>query len=300
MSVKIKGYMLVASAAVLWGLSGAVSKVFFNQNVDLYILQEVRFTCSSLLLLICIRFIKPESLLLSWKSIKDIAIFGLLGIGGLSYCCLYAVKVLDVATGSFLQYLAPAFIALYAVVWKRESYRFFDFIVIMLSILGAGFLASNSIHKNMSIPWDGILAGVASAIALSFYSLNSKKLLKKFNAWVILAYGFLFAAIPFYFIKYPWVVFQQHYSWQVWLYFLYMSLFANIVPFGLFTMGLRYVNAYRANIVATLEPVMAAFFAYFLVSERLSGLQIFGCLLILSAVVILHSESTPQEIATDE
>ncbi|MDR9756230.1 MAG: DMT family transporter [Thermoanaerobacterales bacterium] len=291
MSEKIKGYVLVASAAIMWGLSGAVAKVFFNQNVDLLILQEVRFTLSAFFLFICIYFSQPKLLFISRNDIKDIAIYGLLGIGGLSYCCLYAVKVLDVATGSFLQYLSPAFIAIYAFLWKKEKIRFLDFILIALSILGAGLLASRSIQEQVNIPWDGILAGIGSAIALSYYSLKSRKILKHYNLWVVLAYSFLISAIPLYFIKYPWVVFQQHYSWQVWVYFLYMSLFANIIPYGLFTMGLRYINAYHANIVATLEPVAAAVFGYILVSEKLTLLQMLGCFLILTAVIILQKSS---------
>ena len=58
-------------------------------------------------------------------------------------------------------------------------------------------------------------------------------------------------------------------------------------------MGLRYLQPAPASITLMLEPVMAGVFAFLLLGEILSGLQLAGCSLILAAVVVLNLRQKP-------
>ena len=70
-------------------------------------------------------------------------------------------------------------------------------------------------------------------------------------------------------------------------------IFATLIPYGLALMGLRYLKPAPASITMMLEPVMAGIFAYLLLGETLSGMQLAGCSLILAAVVALNLTQKP-------
>ena len=58
--------------------------------------------------------------------------------------------------------------------------------------------------------------------------------------------------------------------------------------FGLYNVSLGYLPSSVANLVLTMEPVFTAVIAYFLLGERLNGIQIGGGLMILAGVVFLR------------
>jgi DME family drug/metabolite transporter len=63
----------------------------------------------------------------------------------------------------------------------------------------------------------------------------------------------------------------------------------TLLPFTCMVAALRHIPAPRAAVVATLEPVLAAVFAWFLHDERLAGVQVAGGVAVLAAVVWVQS-----------
>lgn len=59
-----------------------------------------------------------------------------------------------------------------------------------------------------------------------------------------------------------------------------------MVPFGAFLKALQSIEATRASITSTAEPVIAGFAAWFLFDERLGVLQLLGALLVVGAVML--------------
>ncbi|HZD57183.1 MAG TPA: DMT family transporter, partial [Anaerolineales bacterium] len=57
---------------------------------------------------------------------------------------------------------------------------------------------------------------------------------------------------------------------------------------GLYNVSLGYLPSSVANLILTLEPAFTALIAYFLLAERLNGVQLGGSLMILSGVVFLR------------
>jgi len=61
-----------------------------------------------------------------------------------------------------------------------------------------------------------------------------------------------------------------------------------VLAYLLYTRGLRAMEAGRASIVATVEPVVAAVLGLLLLGERLDGWQWVGGLLVLTGVVSMQ------------
>ena len=58
--------------------------------------------------------------------------------------------------------------------------------------------------------------------------------------------------------------------------------------FGLYNVSLSYLPSSVANLILTLEPAFTAAIAYFLLGERLNGIQLGGSLMIMSGVAFLR------------
>ena len=66
------------------------------------------------------------------------------------------------------------------------------------------------------------------------------------------------------------------------------ALVTAVVPFLAYTLGLRTVEASRAGILATIEPLVATLIGIIVFSEQLTWLSGLGIVLILAAVVLLN------------
>ena len=66
------------------------------------------------------------------------------------------------------------------------------------------------------------------------------------------------------------------------------GLVTAVIPFLAYTLGLRTVEASRAGILATIEPLVATLVGIVVFSEPLTLLSGLGIVLILAAVILLN------------
>lgn len=71
---------------------------------------------------------------------------------------------------------------------------------------------------------------------------------------------------------------------------LVTALVTAVVPFLAYTLGLRTVEASRAGILATIEPMVATLIGILVFSEPLTLLCGLGMALILAAVMLLNGK----------
>ena len=69
------------------------------------------------------------------------------------------------------------------------------------------------------------------------------------------------------------------------------ALVTAVIPFLAYTLGLRTVEASRAGILATIEPMVATLIGILLFSEPLTLLSGLGIMLILAAVILLNRKA---------
>ena len=72
---------------------------------------------------------------------------------------------------------------------------------------------------------------------------------------------------------------------------LLTALVTAVVPFLAYTLGLRTVEASRAGILATVEPLVAALVGILVFSEPLTLVSGAGIVLILAAVLLLNRKN---------
>ena len=71
------------------------------------------------------------------------------------------------------------------------------------------------------------------------------------------------------------------------LFCILTAVVTAVIPFLSYTLGLRSVEASRAGILATIEPMVATLVGILVFSEPLTLLSGIGILLILASVIVL-------------
>lgn len=286
----LKGYLAITIAAVLWGLAGAAVKhMFVARGTDPITLVQFRMTLSCLIIGAALAVARPE--LLRVKG-SDYPLLVLYGIGGLSLAQVayyWAIREGNVATAIFLQYLAPFLTALYEIVVLHRRPRGRTYGILALAVGGLLFLVLGRPARGPAATWIGVSAGLGAAVGMACHTITGRYGVARHNPWTVLFWGTAAGSVMWAIMRPPWVLLARPPGAQEWLFFLYLALFSSAVPFGLYLMGLRRVGPTSAAITATLEPVSASIWAFVLLGEALSPVQVGGCILVLAAVVTLQA-----------
>jgi DME family drug/metabolite transporter len=285
LSNKHIGYLFIAIAATLWGSFSVVSKVFFNNAYfDPIQITQIRALTSGVILFITLFTVKRKALKID---IKSLGLFFLLGVViiHVQLSLFFTIKLTDVSIASFLQYLAPALIFAYSVVFHQEPVHTKDILILGLAIAGIIFLIASSCQNNLNM--FGIISGLWTAVALSIYTIYSKIVAEKHNPWTALTYGMLSVSLLLLVVFPPSIKVFDDFPYNITLFLLYISLFTMIIPYGLFLLGVRFIKPHQASITATLEPVVALVLSGLLSLEILTPIKLMGCLFIISSVILL-------------
>jgi drug/metabolite transporter (DMT)-like permease len=278
------GYALAATAAALWGLNGSFSRLLLDDGLPAARLAEMRAVITAVVLFAILAALRPRLLKVERA---DLPRFALLGIAGLALNnALYFVSIhlLQVGVALTVEYLAPLWILL----WLRFAHgrRMPSGLWAAALVSLAGCFLVVKAYAPGSLDVAGLLAAIGAGIAYAFYIFSSEQAGHRHEAPTTVLYGFLFASL-FWAVAQPVWSFPFHslHSTRNVALALYVGLLGTLVPFACMIAAVRHVPAARAAVVATLEPVLAAAFAWPILGQALSGPQLAGGVLVVAAVV---------------
>lgn len=229
-----------------------------------------------------------------WISCKDIPLFlglGLCSILFFSTCYFTAIRMMTLSVAAILLYTSPIWVMLMSMVLFHEKMNRNKLLALILSFLGCIFVSGIGSSDNIVTPL-GILIGLASGIGYGLYSILGTIALRKYSTYTVTAYTFVIAAIGSLFVcSLPdlWHKITVCRSKPYLCFFIVLTgLVTAVIPFLLYTLGLEHVEASRAAILATIEPMVATLIGVIVFHEYLTLLSALGILFILGAIVILN------------
>jgi drug/metabolite transporter (DMT)-like permease len=212
-----------------------------------------------------------------------------------------SVALNGAAVATVLVYSSAGFTVLLGWWLLKESLGWVKILAVVLCLAGCALVAGvfNSGEWNASLI--GIITGILAGLSYAFYSLMGRSASQRgLNPWSTLLYIFAFAAVflliinllPLNFLpgkaQQPADLFWLKDAWAGWGVLFLLAAVPTVAGFGLLLVSLTLLPSSIANLIVTSEPVFTAVTAYFLLGERMNGLQIVGSLLILSGVVFLR------------
>jgi len=292
-----RGYFFVIFAAVLWAVSGSSAKFLFNSGITPFQLVQLRITIAVMGLFLWILLRNPSLLKIDRRDILYFAMFGTFGMGALQFTYLFAISKINVAAAILLQYMAPSFIAVHAVVFARDKLS----LPTIMALLGATFgcyLVVGAYNLDvLAMNIAGIVSGILSAISFAWYSIHGEYGMRRYNPLTVLFYALLFAALMWNILHRPLEAFFHPYNVVQWEWIMYIGVMGTLVPFGLYLEGVNLIRATRASITATLEPITAGVISFIFLNEILEPLQIIGGLLVIASIIILQIKQEYDEKA---
>ena len=162
-------------------------------------------------------------------------------------------------------------------------------IALLMAFLGCVMVSGIS---GGGITFAGLLLGLGSGIGYGLYSILGTVALKRYSPYTVTFYTFLFASAGSFLINHPKAMFLNFKNSDDIGMLLFIciltALVTAVVPFMAYTLGLRSVEASKAGIIATIEPVVATVIGMICFSETLNIMSAAGIVLVLGAVVVLN------------
>lgn len=277
-------------ATVFWAAAASAAKFLFNSGITPFQLVQLRITISAFFLFLWLLMRSPHMLKISLKDLLSFIILGALGMATLQFAYLFTISKINVAAAILLQYLAPIFIALYAMIFSGEKPGRTTITAMFLSTFGCYLAVGAYNPETYAMNLVGIIGGICTALSYAWFALQGEHLMRKYNPWTVLFFALFFASFPWNMIHPPMEAFAHLYSPIKWALILGISILGTILPYGLFYEGIKIIRSTRASITATLEPIIAGIISFIFLGEILEPLQLLGGAVVIAAVIVLQSK----------
>ena len=285
------------TAAMGFALGGVAAKVFREADMDAFRLTQIRSTGAGLILLAFAIIKGKDQLRAKKEEIKDLVLFGIIGVAAVTSFYFFAIKYLFVSVALIIEFTASIWIALYLrfvrkkyispVMWLGIACAFFG--LILVSQIWSG----STLHPL------GVAVAFADAFALSYYFITAERLTQTRTSLSLMTWGIGVAAI-FWAIILPWWSFPFEYltdsyslsgnlsAYNVpgWALMLWIIIIGTVIPYLLTVTGIRELSAGTSSVIGMIEPIFAGVIAWIILSEALNGIQLIGCAVVLLGIYL--------------
>jgi drug/metabolite transporter (DMT)-like permease len=279
--VRLQADLILLLTAALWG-SGFIAQRVAADYLSPYIFNGLRFFGGMLLIL---PFVKWRNIHLDRKSIALAIVVGSLLFGGSTFQQI-GLHYTTASNAGFVTGLYVVLVPLLLAMWWRKLPTMVSIVASLLAAAGL-FMLSTGGHLQLTLG-DGL--ELTGALLWALHMICLGKLVRRLDVMhaVILqnlvcallnfATAALFERAPFHGMDVAW--------WTV----IYGAVFSVALGFTMQGIGQRVAPAADAALLLSLEAVFAAIFGWIFLNERLVLLQIIGCALMLSGMLLAQAD----------
>jgi drug/metabolite transporter, DME family len=296
----LRGYLFIAAAALLWGVSAVLGRAVFTGKmplsgetvypIDPLILSQTRTSFSLLVLLPLLLRRGWQRIALPRADLMQCLVLGMLGVAASNYFYYVAIQKTSVAIAIIIQYTAPVWVLLYVVARGQQKLSLQKVAAVGVAITGIALTIGIAGERTGSLHLDsyGFIAAVLASFSFAFYNVGGHSILARYDRWRVLVWTLTSAFIFWLFINPPWKVIAAHYTPSQWLFLFVFSMLSVLGSFSLYFLGLQYLEPTRAIIASCLEPVFSILLAATFLGETVRPVQTLGIVLVLAAIVIVQ------------
>jgi drug/metabolite transporter (DMT)-like permease len=238
-----------------------------------------------------------EQLYVRKNELKDLFIFGTVGVAAVTSFYFFAIKYLYVSVALVIEFTASIWIVLYLRFIKKKQISPIMWWGIACAFSGL-FLLSQ-IWTGTTLHPLGVAVAFADAIALSIYFLFADRLSQTRTSLSLMAWGLGVAAV-FWSLVLPWWNFPfefltntyrlegslSNYSAPGWAIVLWIIVVGTVIPYLLTITGIRELSASTGSVIGMIEPLFAGVIAWWLLSEAFNTTQLIGCAVLLIGIYL--------------
>jgi len=295
--VKHRAEFLMISAAMGFALGGVAAKILREADMDAFRLTQIRTVGAAIILLAFALMRGKKQLYARRDELKDLIIFGVIGVAAVTSFYFFAIKYLYVSVALVIEFTASIWIVLYLRFIKKKQVSPIMWWGIACAFSGL-FLLSQ-IWTGTTLHPLGVAVAFADAFALSIYFLFADRLSQTRTSLSLMTWGIGVAAV-FWSLVLPWWNFPfefltntyrlegnlSNYSAPGWALVLWIIIVGTVIPYLLTVTGIRELSASTGSVIGMIEPIFAGVIAWILLNEALSEIQLIGCAVVLFGIYL--------------
>ncbi len=289
----MKGILLAATTAVLWGVLAIALKVALNY-FDPYTIVWFRFFIASLVL-IGYYSIKKPSMLQVYKRSPLMMIAGAVLLAGNYIGYMQGINYAGPAVTQIIIQTGPVMLGIIGFVVFKEKISLIRAIGFSIATIGFIFFyyqQLNDLINHKEALNTGVLWILGAACSWAGYAYFNKKLVQNYHPQQINLIIFGLPALLFI----PFVDFQlftQSYAWWVWILMIALGL-NTVIAYGTLSAAFKYTEANKISIVIIMNPVITflvlelliLFEANWFQINKVSTLAYAGALLVIIGTIL--------------
>lgn len=285
MNRKYAGVLAVTCASVMWAIEPVLARLSY-QNSDFLHTSAIRAFVVTGVALAYIA-VKGASPVVKGKQFSVLAYIGIVGTLFADLLYFFAMTKIPVVNVVLIGHMQPVFIILIGFIFLREERLVkFDYAGIALMMLSALMVSTGTIDNLASLRFGtlGDMLVLISTVAWATAAIAVRKYLTGVNAGVIAFYRFLIASTAF-------AVYLSATS-GIAVANIYQVMVGIVVGIGtiFYYEGLKRIKAAQVSALELSAPFFAALFAFVVLGEMLTPLQIAGVLLLFSGIYYLSKK----------
>ena len=149
-------------------------------------------------------------------------------------------------------------------------------------------LVTGVFNTKSAVSFIAVLIGLSAGISYAIYSIVNKKGIERYNSLTLTFYSFLIASI----IYVPFSGIFSNLGLLIDVKSIGFSLglggVSTVLPFVLYSEGLKKLPASKVSIFANIELVVAAIVGVLYFKDTFSLLKIFGFVLVITSIILLN------------
>jgi drug/metabolite transporter (DMT)-like permease len=299
-SRKSQGYIIATTATIIWSTTGPIiSYLVKTYGIPSLTLAFWRDLFVSFGMVVGLLVLSQARFKLERKHWVFMVLYGLT-LAIFNSMWTFSVQYNGAAVATVMAFSSPAMTAILSRIILKEQFSPIKIISVLLSLAGTIFVSGAYSAAMWNLNPLGIIFGLLTGLMFAIYNLEGKHASDShIDSWTALLYSFSSASFFLFLFNIGNNLFLAHQSPLADLMWLGNSVpgwgllfFLGVAPtlggFGLYTLSIRYLSPTASNLIATLEPVFTGVWAYFFLSEILTGPQLIGSLILLSGVILLR------------
>lgn len=283
-----KAYLYILASAALWGCIGVFLKLLTAAGLTSMQSVAVRTGVAALLYFLWIFCTDRAALKIHLRDCGYFVGTGIFSLVFFNWCYFNTIQRSSMSVAAVLLYTAPVFVTFMSAVFFREKLTSGKLIALALTFFGCVLVTGLLPLGGEDLSPVTILFGLGSGFGYALYTIFGKFALAKYTSATVTFYTFLFAALTA--IPLSGVLSQPTVllDWRVLAGGLGIGIFCCILPYVLYTEGLRWAEAGKAAILATAEPFVAALIGILIFHEAVTLYKLLGMAAIFHAIVLLN------------
>jgi len=285
------------TAAMGFALGGVAAKILREADMDAFRLTQIRTVGAAIILLTFAVMRGKKQLYARRDELKDLIIFGVVGVAAVTSFYFFAIKYLYVSVALVIEFTASIWIVLYLRFVKKKQVSPIMWVGIACAFSGL-FLLSQ-IWTGTTLHPLGVAVAFADALALAIYFLFADRLSQTRTSLSLMAWGLGVAAV-FWSLVLPWWNFPfeyltntyslegnlSNYSAPGWALVLWIIIVGTVIPYLLTVTGIRELSASTGSVIGMIEPLFAGAIAWWLLNEAFNTTQLIGCAVLLVGIYL--------------